>query len=1140
MAPSWVRRPVAVPVAVALAVLALLTAVGWMASNQASRAVRSGAAARVSSNRDAVARALVHQTDDFRRSLSVWAADPAVVAGLRDPSRPVAPAVQEALSSLARGQGSPSTSVTDLRGHLVARYPAQPTMIGQDLSYRDWFKGVSRTGRMYVSESYRSTAPGSPLAVAVAAPVMDRDRRVGYLTALWPLASIHALARGAHEDGGVTVTVTDQTGRSLTGAPTLTDRGHLRAAVSSSGTEQALVGWSSSAVYDGVLQAAGPVPGIGWTVTAAQATAVAYSSARTFVRSLEGALAVALVLVLGFAVLALVVARRRAAEQRAADEERHRLTALFAASPIGIAESLPDSTLVAVNDALAAMLGCSRDVLLGQTADDLTLPGWSATERLAGLLEGRTSGYTGEQVLRAADGSRVPVLVSVLALRDGDGEVRRLVAFVVDQREQRAASDALRALTDRLAEREAFLSTLFDTIDVAVIACDEAGVPTLVNHQARAVHGIAEDSPPDVFGGLRLAHLDGTPMEVAETPLARALTEDEVRDVELLVVTDDDRPQRRLLTHARRLAGPHGETVGAVVAAHDVTRARAAEEALRASEERFRRVFDEGLTGKLLVSADGAVTRVNATLCRLLGHRAEDLVGRPLVSCLEDLSDRRRVQELIAAGTGELRAEMAMSDAKGGRLSVLVALSWLTEHQGRRLLLVQLEDVTARRAAELRLTELALRDELTGLPNRRLLLERCERAFTLARSGRRESTGVAALFVDLDGFKPVNDTAGHEAGDRLLVAVAHDLQAVVRPADTVARVGGDEFVVLLEGDDGLDYVRSVADRVIAAVRRQVTYEEVSLTVSASVGIARVDLAQEPDVRPDQLLRRADAAMYRAKERGRDRHDVFDTELRERTEARQLLERSIRDGLREDLVRLVFQPVIDVDRGVVVGAEALMRLSTAEGRLLPTLPSIVAAEAAGLTEALGDRVMDLALDAAETWPGELSVAVNVSARELTSRDMHGRVERALERHDVDPARLVLEITESSILSAGPGALAELDELRHRGVRIAIDDFGTAYATLQNLTRLPVDILKVDASFTAGLPGQRTHTAIVHGVASMAYELGIPCVVEGVETEQQLEALRGLSLQAQGWLWGLPQGPERPPELHPVPVPPPRPG
>ena len=1133
-ASGWGRHVVAVPVGLALLVAALLCSFAWVAIHEANDTVQREAQARVGSNRDAAVRALVLQTDDLKRTVATWSANTSVIDGLREPTPAGLGEVQNQLSTLARSKDAPSVFAADTRGRLVAAYPAQPEVVGKDFSFRDWFQGASRTGRPYVSAAYRSAANGHPLVVGVSSPVLDGSRRVGYVTVLWQLDSVRAVAEGSHRDDGVTITVTDQRGQPLTGTLIVDDRGQPVQSAVSATTRQALAGRSVSTVSGGMIQGAGPVPGTGWTVTAALPSSVGLASARTFQRSLQVTLGVALLLVLLFTVLAWRFARRRVAEQDLADEERHHLTALFAASPIGIIEGLPDGTILAVNDALARMLGYGVSELLETNASELTHPDSApaAAETLQGVVDGSLASHTGERLYRARDGSPVPALVSVVALRGAGGQLRRMVAFVVDQREQKTTAGALKALADTLAEREAFLSTLFDTMDVAVMACDADGVPTMVNNRVRAIHGMADGTPPDAAGAMRTAHLDGRPMDPTETPLVRALTEAEVRDVEYLAVTDDGRAPQRLLAQARRLTGPHGETVGAVVAAHDVTATRAAETALRASEDRFRRVFDEALSGELLVSSVGDIIRVNDTLARLLGRAPRELIGEPFAALFDDGSDQLRILKLVQAGDGELFAEMSLHNVEGQSLWVLVALSWMLEHDGEDVLLAQVEDITARRAAEQRLTELALHDELTGLANRRLLIERCEHAFARARSGRSDSTSVAALFIDLDGFKPINDSAGHDTGDQVLIAVANDLKTTLRPTDTVARVGGDEFIVLLEQDDGLAYLRNVAERITTTIRRQITTDAASLTLSASVGIARVDLAHQPEISPEQLLRRADAAMYRAKERGRDRHEVFDTDLLERTEAREELVQTMRDGLRDDRVALVFQPVVDVDSNIVVGAEALMRLSNADGRLLPTLPAIVAAEAAGLAELLGDRVLHLALDAARTWPGHMTLAVNISARELTGRDLRSRVEQALQRHDFDPARLVLEITESSILSAGPSALAELEKLRQRGVRVAIDDFGTAYATLANLTTLPVDVLKVDMSFTAGLPHQRTHTAIVHGIASMAYELDIPCVIEGVETHTQLAAIQGMSVQAQGWLWGRPQGPELVPGLNPV--------
>ena len=548
------------------------------------------------------------------------------------------------------------------------------------------------------------------------------------------------------------------------------------------------------------------------------------------------------------------------------------------------------------------------------------------------------------------------------------------------------------------------------------------------------------------------------------------------------------------------------------------------------SDERFRRVFDEGLTGKILADAEGTVLRVNWTLTRLLGAGGPELLGRPLVSFFTEEKDRVRILSVIESGETELRGEMAIRGATDVEIWGLVSLTWITEGDDQKVMLVQVEDVTARRVAEQRLTDLALLDELTGLPNRRLLVERFERAFAVARSGRVGGGGtVAALFVDLDGFKKINDWAGHDVGDKLLVSVATDVQAVLRPTDTIARIGGDEFVVLIEQDEGIEHLTMVAERIMAAVRREIVSDGQALTVSASVGIARVDLSAEPGVDADQLIRRADAAMYRAKERGRDRYDVFDRSLRASTESRQALEVAVREGLQHDRIGLIFQPVIDVDRGTVLGAEALMRLVDAQGRVLPTLPAIIAAETAGLAEALGERIINLALAEASNWPEHMTIAVNVSARELTGRSLRVRVEQALKKHGIAASRLILEITETSILRAGPSALAELERLRGQGVSVAIDDFGTGYATLQNLITLPVDALKVDTSFTAGLPHLRTHSAIVRGIVSMADALDIPCIIEGVENEQQLAAIRGMGVHAQGWLLAESRGPGHVPEM-----------
>lgn len=872
--PVWIRHPFVVPFAVAMLFVSLVFGVSVVSTRRASASTKSAGESIVRINREAAARALVRQTEEYKRAAKTLASDAPVISSLQTGDSESLKRASDELSTLARSQNAPAVFLSDLRGYVVAEFPRQVSVEQIDFSYRDWFRGASQSDKPYVSQGYRSAATGAPLVVAIAAPVFDGDRRLGYVVILWQLESLRSISQEAREGDGVRIEVTDQSGQSLLSALSVDKRGQPIEQKVSRTTAQALAGKTVSTESDGRLFEIAPVPELGWTVAAELPARIATVPMREF--------------------------------------------------------------------------------------------------------------YHRQMI-------NIGIALSIIALL-------------------------------------AMLAGLF----------------------------------------------------------------------------------------ARRMSG-------------EFERSRSERRKLRVSDERFRRVFDEGLAGKILVDTDGTILRVNTTMARLLGADGADLLGRDATSCFADEDDQERIRAAIEEGTTGLNCEMAIRGVSGKLLWGLVALAWISEGDDQTVLLIQVEDITARRAAEQRLSDLALLDELTGLPNRRLLVERLERAFAVARSGREGNSSVAALFIDLDGFKKVNDWVGHDVGDKLLASVATDFQAILRPTDTIARIGGDEFVVLIEHDEGLGHLKMIADRIIEVARRQIEAEGMTLSVSASIGIARVDLVEEPDVDADQLIRRADAAMYRAKDRGRDRYDIFDRSLRASTESRQVLEIAVREGLKFDRIALVFQPVVDIDRSEVVGAEALLRLTDGMGRMLPTLPSIVAAESAGLAEAVGDRILDLALSEAAVWPAHLTIAVNISARELTGHNLRIRVESALSRHGVDPSRLILEITETSILRAGPSALAELELLRTAGVQIAIDDFGTGYATLQNLITLPVDVLKVDMSFTAGLPDLRTHSAIVHGIASVARELDIPCVIEGVENEQQLKAITGMGVQAQGWFLAESRGPGHVPEM-----------
>ena len=414
-----------------------------------------------------------------------------------------------------------------------------------------------------------------------------------------------------------------------------------------------------------------------------------------------------------------------------------------------------------------------------------------------------------------------------------------------------------------------------------------------------------------------------------------------------------------------------------------------------------------------------------------------------------------------------------------------------------------------RHQLQARLAHGALHDELTGLPNRRYLLARLEEAF--APAGAR----AALLFVDLDRFKLINDSLGHEAGDSLLQEVAIRFRAALRPADVVARVGGDEFVVLCPELTDEAEAAALASRLTAALAEPIDLPGGRVVVSASVGVVHA----EGPVDPAAVLQDADLAMYEAKELGRDRIALFHERLRDRAVARLEVENALRDALRADEMVLHFQPVIRLRDRAIVGVEALLRWERPGVGLVKPSDFVPVATDTGLILPLGRWVIDQAARAAARWP-DLEVAANLSARQLADADLVEFVAGCLEEHGVPPEHLCLEVTEADLVTDPDSVVEQLRRFKELGVRLAIDDFGTGFATLDYLRRFSAaDILKVDASFVAGLSDPSSHDlAIVSAALVLADNLGFDTVAEGVETEAQCEVLERLGCElAQGHLF-----------------------
>ncbi len=436
-------------------------------------------------------------------------------------------------------------------------------------------------------------------------------------------------------------------------------------------------------------------------------------------------------------------------------------------------------------------------------------------------------------------------------------------------------------------------------------------------------------------------------------------------------------------------------------------------------------------------------------------------------------------------------------------------------------------DVTDAVAFEERLEHAALHDDLTGLPNRRLINRRLGEALEQIRKeeGTAQQREIAVLFCDLDGFKRVNDAHGHQIGDSLLRVSASRLVSATREGDTVGRMGGDEFVVILTvaDEDPAAVAREVADRIIRAVGEPLVLGAVEHAITASVGIC----VAQPGTTPHDLLRDADTAMYQAKLNGKAGHALFVPTLREDARARDELVRGVRQSLADNTLEVHYQPIVDPRTSRVTGVEALVRIPGPDGRLLDTAAAIAAAEQTGLIGAVGERVLRRSCEQAARWRqtpehADLSVAVNLSASEIARPGLYDRVTEIVGSTRLDPHALTLEITESVLLDAGPTTVQDLRRLHDDGIGIAIDDFGTGYAGLRYLATLPVTAIKVDRSFTAGLPGDAVSATIVRATIGLASELRLTCVVEGVETAEQLAALpEAAQLLVQGYFFARPQ-------------------
>ncbi len=446
-------------------------------------------------------------------------------------------------------------------------------------------------------------------------------------------------------------------------------------------------------------------------------------------------------------------------------------------------------------------------------------------------------------------------------------------------------------------------------------------------------------------------------------------------------------------------------------------------------------------------------------------------------------------------------------------LSLLVGLLFVVLGTGRTRALSLVREKTRE------LSHQALHDALTGLPNRALVLDRA--AQMIGRAARHPDMRAGALFIDVDGFKHVNDKLGHAAGDRLLRIVGERLQSAVRPQDTVGRLGGDEFVVLVETPAEGSPVDSLADRLIEILHQPVELDDgrriFSVTVSVGVAVGVYST-------PDELLRDADLALYAAKDEGKDRYVLFDSSMYEDVEGRVEFELDLSVAVQEEQFELAYQPIFSLPSQTVIGAEALIRWNHPTRGVVPPNLFIPLAEENGLIVPIGRWVLEEACRQAARWSAEghqLGISVNVSAYQLGRKTFHEDVRHALAESGIEPSLLTLEVTETTLMRDVATACERLSEIKQLGVRVAIDDFGTGYASLSNLQRMPVDVLKVDRSFVAALNDGGQARELLEAILGVGRALSLRVVAEGIEVQSQMAALEEMGCQmAQGFLMGRP--------------------
>ncbi|MFK7918348.1 MAG: putative bifunctional diguanylate cyclase/phosphodiesterase [Ilumatobacter sp.] len=540
----------------------------------------------------------------------------------------------------------------------------------------------------------------------------------------------------------------------------------------------------------------------------------------------------------------------------------------------------------------------------------------------------------------------------------------------------------------------------------------------------------------------------------------------------------------------------------------------------RRGQDRLAAMVEHSSDVVMLVDEAGDIKYASPGLAGTLGHRSADWIGRPLVDLIAE-EDRNNasseLSQLFEDGRdGTVRFESSLVRVDGQRRRMEATFANLIGGDAVDGIVATFRDVTEQRDLERKLSHRAFHDELTGLANRALFLDRMDHALRVARS---DADPVVVLFVDLDDFKSVNDALGHGVGDQLLRTIADRIRSTAGSGDTPARLGGDEFALLLEDRGGVDRAIDVAERLLDELREPVRLAGYDLAVLASVGVA----VAAPGMTTSSLLRDADIAMYEAKRAGKGQIKIFDPAMRLGATTQLEYRSELSSALENRQMRLVFQPLVDLRTGEVTGAEALIRWQHPTRGDVSPAEFIPIAERSGLIKEIGHWVLHQAMREAATWQarGDRYISINVSAVQLRSEQFVDQVAEALELSGLPAAQVLLEVTETVLVDEIESASSALEAIRALGVRIAIDDFGTGYCSLSYLQKFPVDVVKIDRQFVDEVDGDAQRSSLARMILQMTSSMGVTSVAEGIERPGQISALQQFGCDiGQGYLLSRP--------------------